>query len=198
MWASNSQTYLQIERQADRYDQCDQNGWFLKVLGDKFCSKSRPNDGPLFGHFWKTSFFCKNCRCYCLGNFWKHLGYFLLQHLVTLVTTKITAFSVSQFTTTFATSTSRGPTSTWALTSTSGTESSGFRCQVSLGLFKVEMSNRGRKWPWEQLWKTFCCNRLIVSPDSAKFYGFSGKISCKSSPNIWQLFLAILKKKLFT
>ena len=37
-----------------------------------------------FALFWKTSLLRKNCCGFCLGNFWNHLGYFLLQHLVTL------------------------------------------------------------------------------------------------------------------
>ena len=48
------------------------------------------------GNFWKflvancqtkvTSLLCENCCGYLLGNFWQHLGYFLLQHLVILET----------------------------------------------------------------------------------------------------------------
>ena len=37
-----------------------------------------------FGLFWKTSLLYKNCIGYFLGIFWKKMGYFLLQHLVTL------------------------------------------------------------------------------------------------------------------
>ena len=65
------------------YGQCDQIGRFLKVLGDKICYKSSPNNYQIFGLFWKTSLLCKNWCGYFLGNFWKHLVYFLLQHLVT-------------------------------------------------------------------------------------------------------------------
>ena len=35
----------------------------------------------------KTSLVSKTAVRYCLGNFWKHLGYFLFQHLVTLKST---------------------------------------------------------------------------------------------------------------
>ena len=42
----------------------------------------------IFRLFSKTSLLSKNCCCYFLGNFWKHLGNFLLQHLVTLDKTK--------------------------------------------------------------------------------------------------------------
>ena len=55
-------------------------------LGDfwKLSSKRSPNDWQLFGLFWKTSLLCKNYIGYFLGNVWKKLGYFFLQHLVTL------------------------------------------------------------------------------------------------------------------
>ena len=42
-----------------------------------------------FGLFLKTSLLCKNCIGYFFGNFWKKMGYFFLQHLVTLATTKV-------------------------------------------------------------------------------------------------------------
>ena len=44
--------------------QCDQIGQFLKVLGDKICDKSSPNDWQIFGQCWKTSLLCKNFGCY--------------------------------------------------------------------------------------------------------------------------------------
>ena len=65
--------------------QCDQIGLFLKVLGDKIRNKGSLGDWQLLGQGWKTSLFVQNCCCYFLGNFRKHLGYFLLQHLVTLI-----------------------------------------------------------------------------------------------------------------
>ena len=37
------------------------------------------------GNFEKPHSYEKNCIGYFLGNFWNKLGYFLLQHLVTLV-----------------------------------------------------------------------------------------------------------------
>ena len=58
-------------------DQCDQIGRFLKVLCNKISSKT----SNFFGYFEKPHYF--------LGNFWKHLGYFLLQYLVILMLTKI-------------------------------------------------------------------------------------------------------------
>ena len=73
------------------YVQCDQIGGFLKVFGDKISSKSSPNYCQPFGQCWKTPLLCKNCCCYFLGNFWKHLSYFLLQHLVTLITSIVVA-----------------------------------------------------------------------------------------------------------
>ena len=55
--------------------QCDQIGHCLKVLGSKFSYKSCPNFSWLFGLFRKRLL---------LGNFWKSLCYFIIQHLVTL------------------------------------------------------------------------------------------------------------------
>ena len=49
------------------WNQCDQIGRFLKILGDRKSSKRSPNDWQLFGLFWKTSLLCKNC----IGYFWK-------------------------------------------------------------------------------------------------------------------------------
>ena len=70
--------------------QCDQIGQFLNILGDKFSNKSSPKSKQLFGLFVITSLLCKNYCGYFLGNFWKHLGYILLQHLVTLVILTLT------------------------------------------------------------------------------------------------------------
>ena len=63
----------------------DQNGRFLEFLGNKFYYKSSPNVLWLFGQLWNPLLFKSNCWCYILGNFWKNLGYFLFQHLVTLL-----------------------------------------------------------------------------------------------------------------
>ena len=56
--------------------QCDQIGWFLKVLSDKFSYKSGPNIRQLFGLFRKTLILSENCWGYFLVNFWMYLGYF--------------------------------------------------------------------------------------------------------------------------
>ena len=39
----------------------------------------------ILGFIEKTKLLGKNCCIYFLVNFWKHLGYFLFQHLVTLL-----------------------------------------------------------------------------------------------------------------
>ena len=70
-----------------KYNQCDQIGVFLKMLGNKVPCKRSPT---ILQQFWAI---VKNCtftsyRCgYVMGNFWRKLGYFLLRHLVTLNTT---------------------------------------------------------------------------------------------------------------
>ena len=77
-----------LKSKQNPYQSCSRAVWpdwrFLKVLGDTFSNKNSTNYLQLFGPFWKTSLLCKNCCGYFLGNHWKHLGYFLLQHLVTL------------------------------------------------------------------------------------------------------------------
>ena len=70
-------------------DQCDHNRRFLKVLGCKFSFKRL---------LWKASFLSKICCGSLLGNYWKSLGYFLFQHLITLHRVKVT---IPFFTTTF-------------------------------------------------------------------------------------------------
>ena len=65
-------------------EQCDQIWRFLKVFGDRFSYKSSSNVCWIFGLFWKHPFSSINCCIYLLGNFWKLLGYFIFQHLVTL------------------------------------------------------------------------------------------------------------------
>ena len=47
--------------------QCDQIGWFLKVLGDKICSKSSPNDWQHFGQCWKTLLSCSKLLLLLFG-----------------------------------------------------------------------------------------------------------------------------------
>ena len=58
---------------------------FWKSLGDIFSLKISQKWWLLFGLKWEASFFSKNYRGSFLGDFWTNLGYFLLQHLVTLV-----------------------------------------------------------------------------------------------------------------
>ena len=69
--------------------QCDQIGWFFKVLGDKLSFKSSPNIWWLFGVFWKHYFFGKTCCGYFFGQVYKKLGYFLFLYLVTLYPTPL-------------------------------------------------------------------------------------------------------------
>ena len=54
------------------------------ILGDKFSYKRSPNVCWLVGLFWKHPFSLINWCSYFLGNFWKFLGYFIFQRLVTL------------------------------------------------------------------------------------------------------------------
>ena len=61
--------------------QCDQIGRFLKVLVNKFAYKSSPKILVTFGIFRNRSIYVKTALGYNLGNFWKDLGNFLLQHL---------------------------------------------------------------------------------------------------------------------
>ena len=59
--------------------------WVIfEVFGDKLSPKSSQNVQWIFGLKLKTSLLGKNCCSYILANFWKHLGYFLFQHLVTV------------------------------------------------------------------------------------------------------------------
>ena len=62
-------------------DQCDQIGRFLKVLVNKFAYKISPKILVTFGIFRNRSIYVKTALGYNLGNFWKDLGNFLLQHL---------------------------------------------------------------------------------------------------------------------
>ena len=65
--------------------QCDQIGRFLKVLRHMVSVKSSPNAWWMFGLKWKATLLMLNYCGYFLGNFWKTLGYFFIQHLITLV-----------------------------------------------------------------------------------------------------------------
>ena len=62
------------------------SGDFLNFRETKIFTKVAKMIGNFLGYFEKTSLFCNHCCIYFLGNFWENLGYFLLQHLVTLVT----------------------------------------------------------------------------------------------------------------
>ena len=59
-------------------------GDIWKFVATKFLAKEAPYYLQRFGLFWKSSLLCNNCIGYFWGNFWKKLGHFLLQHLVTL------------------------------------------------------------------------------------------------------------------
>ena len=50
--------------------QCDQIGWFLKVLDDMVTIKSSPNAWWSIGLKWKATLSCG----YILANFWKNFG----------------------------------------------------------------------------------------------------------------------------
>ena len=58
---------------------------FWKFLGTKILVKVAQIFSKNIGLLWKTAFFTLNWCGWFLGNFWRKLGYFLLQHLVTLV-----------------------------------------------------------------------------------------------------------------
>ena len=58
---------------------------FLKKLSYTFSFNNSPNIWQLFGLVRKMALFNQNCCGYFLGHFWIKLGYFLLQHLVTLI-----------------------------------------------------------------------------------------------------------------
>ena len=60
---------------------------FSKGLDDKFTYKSSPKISWLFGLFEKPCFLSKSYCNNFLGNFWKKIKIFLLQHLVPLVYT---------------------------------------------------------------------------------------------------------------
>ena len=59
-------------------------GDFWKFLATKFVKKVAQMIGNFLSSVEKPYSCVQNCCCYFLGNFWKHLGFFLLQHLVTL------------------------------------------------------------------------------------------------------------------
>ena len=62
-------------------NQCDHVGRFLKVLGNKISSNMI---GKFLGYFLKPHSYAKTVLAIFWGNYWKKMGYFLLQHLVTL------------------------------------------------------------------------------------------------------------------
>ena len=72
-----------------RFNQCDQIGQVLKVLGDMVSINNSPNASWIFGLKWKATFLMLNYCDYFLGNFLKKIGYFLIYHLVTLASTKL-------------------------------------------------------------------------------------------------------------
>ena len=65
--------------------QCDQIGRFRKFLMTNTHAKVAQMLSEFLG-FLKIPFSTKAWNCYFLGNFWKKkLGYFLIQHIVTLL-----------------------------------------------------------------------------------------------------------------
>ena len=60
-------------------------GDFWNFLVTNFITKVSQMFVWLFGLMWKPSLIKSNWWGYLLGNFWKNLGYFSLQHLVTLL-----------------------------------------------------------------------------------------------------------------
>ena len=67
-----------------RQFQCDQIGQYFKVLGNNFSYQKQPKYWVTFSAILKTPFKVKSRSVVYLGNFDKHLGYFLFLHLVTL------------------------------------------------------------------------------------------------------------------
>ena len=61
----------------------------FKVLVTKFVEKVAQTFSNIFGLLWKMALFMLSCCKYFLGNFWWKLGYSLLQHLVTLNSSKV-------------------------------------------------------------------------------------------------------------
>ena len=61
--------------------------------------KNSSNAKWIFGLKWKATLFMLNYCSYFLGNFWKKLGYFLIQHLVTLVTRNLIKTRLVHFST---------------------------------------------------------------------------------------------------
>ena len=60
---------------------------FWKIFGINFFVKRSPNIGPLFGYLENSTSFNANCFAYNLTNCLTKLGFFLIQHLVTLFST---------------------------------------------------------------------------------------------------------------
>ena len=82
---TNLPSFLTCHNHANR-NQCDQIGRLLKGLDSKFYFKSSPNIWKLFGHFEKHL----KQKLLC-PHFWQilnKLGYFLIHHQVTLITTQ--------------------------------------------------------------------------------------------------------------
>ena len=65
--------------------QCDQIGQLLKGLGYKSAYEVRPIIGNVFGLFLENGPFRQNLLWLLFLTFWTKLGYFLFQHLVTLL-----------------------------------------------------------------------------------------------------------------
>ena len=68
-----SKTFQDVVPYLDRCrkNECDQIGRFLKVLSDKFSSKSNQNVYKLFRLHWKRKHFCRNCCKDFWATFWK-------------------------------------------------------------------------------------------------------------------------------
>ena len=65
------QSYFFVFGRLLDHQQCDQIGRFFEVLGNMFSYKSCINILWLFGLFWQTSFWSKNCCSHFWVNFWK-------------------------------------------------------------------------------------------------------------------------------
>ena len=77
--SSSTKFYISID------GQCDQIRRFLKVPTKTFVFKGSPNVQWRFGQFWKASIFKKKLLWLLFGQFMDFWGYFLFQHLVTLI-----------------------------------------------------------------------------------------------------------------
>ena len=81
-----SQITLKIKPWCTYYStiSCDQIGRFWKFLVTYLCCKSSPNVWWLLEPLWKHHLKVKNAVVTFTITFWKTLGYFLFQYLVTL------------------------------------------------------------------------------------------------------------------